>query len=337
MGLFKPDIQKFLQEKNFEKLLTYLDHKNPGIRYSAFAALAERADEDAAVSERLKKMVTDSDSWVRTVATLKFAGPGEASVSKSMMEIMNDGSQDDKLELLRVVSGLGLSSDETVLRVILKGLADKKETVKLQAIRAAGKVRSVHLVPNLGDLLHEKHHKIRLYIAESLFHIGGEEATDYLIGLLADKEPEVQAAARSYLEHSSFEYARKAIHDAGFMQLVREMHDREPVRKATAERIGREQIREGLALLHRACRDKYREVRIEALKSIAVFRNPNSVDAAAKLMDDKYHDVRLEAVNTLEKIGGINAAAAVERGLIDKSGEVRKAAEKALEKMNRFP
>ena len=336
MGLFKPDIQKLLQEKNFEKLLTYLDHKNPGIRYSAFAALAERADEDAAVRERLKKMTADSDPWVRTVSILKFAGPGEPSVSKSMMEIMNSGSQDDKLELLRVVSGLGLSTDSTVIQVIVKGLIDKKETVKLQAVKAAGKIKSTHLVQNLGDLLHEKHHKIRLYAAESLFNIGGEEATDYIIGLLADREPEVQAAAGAYLEKSPFDYARKAMHDAGFMLLVRGMHDREPVRKMTAERIGREKIREGLALLHKACRDKYREVRIEALKSIAAFRHPGSIEPAARLMDDRYHDVRLEAVNTLEKIGGPAAVNAVEKGLVDKSGEVRKAAEKALERMNRF-
>lgn len=336
MGLFKPDIQKLLQEKNFEKLLAYLDHKNPGVRYSAFAALSERADEDAAIAERLRKMMTDRDPWVRTVAKLKFAGPGDPSVSGSMAEIMKDGSQDDKLELLRVVSGLGLSSDGAVLQVILKGLTDKKETVRMQAIRAAGKVKSAHLVQNLGNLLHEKHHKIRLRTAESLFNIGGEEATDYLIGLLGDKDPEVQAAAKAYLADSSFEYARRAIHDAGFMQLVRGMHDREPVRKMTAQKIGNERLREGLALLHKACRDKYREVRIEALKSMAVFRHPGSVDAAARLMEDKYHDVRLEAISTLERIGGPAAAGAVEKGLIDSSGEVRRAAENALEKMNKF-
>lgn len=335
MGLFKPDIQKLLKEGNFKKLLLSLDHKNTGVRYSAFAALAGVADEDAAVADRLRKMITDRDPWVRTMAMLKFTGPGDPSVAKNMTEIMKNGSQDDKLELLRVVSGLGLTSDEAVSGVILKGITDKKETVKLQAIRAAGKMKSAHLVWNLGELLHEKHHKIRLYTAEALFSIGGEEATDYLIGLLADKDPEVQAAARAYLEKCSFDYARRAMHDAGFMLLVRGMHDLEPLRKITAARIGQEKIREGLALLHKACRDKYREVRIEALKSMAVFRHPNSVETAAKLMDDKYHDVRLEAISTLEKIGGAGAVKAVERGLVDKSGEVRKAAENALERMNK--
>lgn len=336
MGLFKPDINRIKEEGDYEKLLRYLDHKRAGVRYSAFVALSDRADKDPDVAERLKKMSTDSDVRVRTLAALKFAGPGEPALSKTMLEIMENGTNDDKIKLLYIVSGLGVSSDETLVQVIVKGLLDKNETVKLQAIRAAGRARSSHLVPNLGELLHEKHHKIRYYVACSLGDIGGEEATDYIIGLLADKDHQVQAAARSYLEKSPFEYARKAIHDAEFMLLVKGMHDREPVRKMTAAKIGNEKIREGLALLHKACRDSYREVRIEALKSMAVFRNPGSVEVAARLMNDKYHDVRLEAISTLEKIGGISAVRSVEKGLLDSSGEVRKAAEHALEKMNKF-
>ena len=207
--------------------------------------------------------------------------------------------------------------------------------MRLQAIKAAGKVKSAHLVPYLGELLHSAHHKIRSLTAEALFNTGGEEAVDYLIGLLADKDESVRMAVRAYLEQSSFEYARKAVHDAEFMLLVKAMHDREPVRKRTAEKIGRDKNREALALLHRACRDKFREVRIEALKSMAVFRNRNSVDIAAKLLNDKYHDVRIEALNTLEKIGGLKALKAAQGALNDKSKEVRTAAGNTAARMKK--
>ena len=77
------------------------------------------------------------------------------------------------------------------------------------------------------------------------------------------------------------------------------MNGTEPVRRETARKIGAESIREGLALLLRACRDRYKGVRIEALRAMTVFHDPVSIDEAARLLKDKYFDVRLEAVRTL--------------------------------------
>ena len=128
--------------------------------------------------------------------------------------------------------------------------------------------------------------------------LGKEDVVDYLIGLLADQNSDVVFAARRYLSKISYKTAQNAVTDVTFLTLVNGMNDREPVRKQTVQKIGDESIREGLSLLHMGCRDKFREVRIEALKSISVFKSASSVEYVEKLLNDRSWKVRLEAVHT---------------------------------------
>ena len=330
MGLFTPDIKRFEKENNIDELTKCLDNKKPSVRYKAFVALSGKSNLPPEDLKKLKGMVQDPDPWVKTIASLKFAGMGDKVVSDSLLEIVNEGNSDEKINLLQVISGRGASEDDTILQVIVAGLIDKKETVRIQAIKAAGFSKSEHLIPYLGNMLHAKHHKERLVAAESLFTIGGDESIDYLIGLLADNHPEVHSAARHYLENVENEYVKKALHDASFMQLVKSINGKEPLREKTAHMIGEEKIREGLPLLHRACKDKYKGVRIQALKSIAIFKSQTSVGIVERVLSDRFYDVRIEVLNTLEKIGGAKAMKAVNTALSDRNREVRARAEQIL-------
>lgn len=330
MGLFSPNIKKLDKENNINELTKCLENKKSSVRFRAFSVLSGKENLPSASISRLKSLAHDPDEKVKTVATLKFTGTGDKSVADSIMDIIRNGSVQNRLDLLHVIEGLGRTEDETILQAIMSGLIDRNETVRLQAVKAAGTSRSIHLVPYLGDRLHAKHHKERLAAAHSLFDIGGDESIDYLIGLLADNHPEVHTAARSYLEKVDNEYVRKALNEASFMQLIKDMNGKEPVREKTANYIGTEKIREGLPLLHRACRDKYKGVRIQALKSMALFKEPGSIDIADKCLHDRFRDVRLEALNALEKIGGMKARKAAESALDDKSLAVRKRAQQFL-------
>lgn len=331
MGFFGPDIEKLDKENKIDEIAKCLDNRKPSVRRSAFAALAVRTGLSKEKTDKLHGMTHDPNTWVKTFATLMYVGMGDKSVADSIIDIIHNGRPDDRAALMRVIQGCGPTEEGTILQVIVDGLMDRKETVRINAIRAAGSTKSRHLVPYLGDKLHAKHHKERLAAASALFEIGGDESIDYLIGLLADNHPEVHAAARMYLEKVDNEIVKKALNEASFMQLIRDMGDREPVRQKTAQFIGSERIREALPLLHRSCRDKYKGVRIQALKSIALFKYYPSVDVVEKLLADKFYDVRIEAINTLEKIGGQKALRAIETALTDKSVVVRKRAEQALD------
>lgn len=330
MRIFAPNIKKLDKDNNIDELEKCLDNKRASVRYRAFVALSGRSGLASDKLGKLRGMSHDPDPWVKTIATLKFTDMGDSSVFDSLLEIIKKGSTDERIALLHVISGKGATENSIMLQVVMSGLIDKKETVRIQAAKTAAAVKSAHLVSYLGEMLHARHHKERLVAAQSLFDIGGEESIDYLIGLLADSHPEVHTAARLYLEKVENEYVKKALYEASFMQLIKDINGNEPSREKTAHYIGVEKIREGLPLLHRACRDRYKGVRIQALRSIAMFRSHSSTDIVEKLLEDRFHDVRLEALNTLEKIGGKKALKAVETSLSDKSREVRRRAGQIL-------
>ncbi len=333
MGLFGPNIEKLEKQNDLPELLKCLDHKKADVRYSAFVALAGKTGLGGEAAGRLRRMMDDPDPWVKTIATLKFAERGDKNMSRYLMEIITGGPRSAKIDLLKIIAGRGATNDPDIMQVVMNALADKNELVRHWGLTAAGATRNRRLMPYCADLLHEKHHHMRTNAAQALFDIGGEESVDYLIGLLADREAEVVAAARSWLSTMNVERAHRALNDVQFIRLVKGMNDREPVRRETARKIGDEQIREGLALLHRACRDKYKGVRIQALKSIAAFRDPSSIEFAAKLLEDKFHDVRLEAVRTLGQIIDVRSREAIKKALEDRDKEVREEARRAIDLM----
>ena len=288
------------------------------------------ADVNDTALKKLKEMMNDRSSMVKTIATLKFAGMGDDSASLNFFDIIVDGSKDEKIELLKIISQRGKNEDEKILQVVMHGLYDKNESVKLQALTAAEATGSRHLIPYVAECLNEKHHKVRLCAANTLFVIGGEKVIDYLIGLLADKNIDVVFAARKYLTKIDYHIAQNAVHDVQFLNLLNGINGREPVRKETVQKIGADSIREGLSLLYLGCKDIYREVRIEALKSIAVFKSPSSVEFVEKLLKDRSQKVRMEAINTLESIGDQSALIALEWALEDKKDVIRKAAHNAI-------
>jgi HEAT repeat protein len=335
MGLFPPNIKKLDKKNDIPGLVKCLGHRWAWVRYRAFAALSPRSLSGEA-ADRLRKMVHDPDPWVKTLAVLKFAERGDPSIVEYMKEIMQDGSRDARIGLLRVIGQRGATDDIPIIQVIMDGLADRRALVKSHAISAAAATRHRRLMPYVGDLLHEKLHDLRIQAAQALFEIGGSASADYLIGLLADRELKVRDAARALLETIDSDIVRKALHDTRFIELIRGMNGTEPVRRETARRIGTETIREGLALLMRACRDKYKGVRIEALKSMTVFRDPVSIDEAARLLKDRFFDVRLEAVRTLGVFADERAREALEPALNDRVRKVREEAKRAYDGILRF-
>jgi HEAT repeat protein len=330
MMLFTANVGKLEKMNDVNGLMLCLNHKKADVRYTAFNALAGGTGLSETIMLKLKEMANDRSRKVKTAATLKFAEMGDNSVSDNFNDIIISGTMDEKIELLKIITRNGKSEDEKVLQVIMHGLHDKKESVKLQALTAAEAAGSRHLIPYAAECLNEKHHKVRLCAANTLFAIGGDEVIDYLIGLLADKHIDVVFAARRHLSKIDYVTAQIAANDVQFITLLNGMNDREPVRKQTVQKIGEESIREGLSLLHLGCKDKYREVRIEALKSISVFRSPSSVEFVEKLLNDRSQKVRLEAVHTLESIGDARALIALEWALDDRKDVVRKAAHNAI-------
>ena len=337
MGLFTPDIDKLERNKKFAELVKCLDHSKASVRYSAFVALAGKTDLGDDVKTRLKNMMyNDPDPWVKTIATLRYATLGDPAISENLIQIINEGSQSSKLQLLRLITENGASSDVTILQVIMTALNDSRVLVRLQAVSAANASKNKQLIPYLAVVLQEKHYKIRLLTAKALYNIGRDESVDYLIKLLGDKNTDVHSAARTYLAAIMSDRSHKSIFDDLPAQNTGDQDGNEPQNENVTHGVGPKHIAEGLAILHNACGDKFRGVRIEALKSIAIFRHTSSIEIVEKLLYDKFPEVRIEAMNTLERIGGTLALEAIERMEGDKKKIVREELERTLARMRKI-
>lgn len=333
MELFGPNIEKMTENKDTAALLECLGHKRADVRYNAFMALAGFDNLGHDVREQMRKMILDKDPAVRFAATLKFADLTDSAVAGNLKEIIHRGNRKAKTDVLRLIAERGATDNDTIIPMVNLAMLDKDEVVKIEAIKTAGATKNHLLINRLVECLHDAHHDVRFSAARSLFNIGGSGSVDHLIALLVDGDPGVRKLARAYLASIPTEQARRALQDLEFSSLIQGMNGNEPERKKTAMKIGTQKIREGLPLLHKACQDAYKDVRVEALRAIAVFRDPGSVDFVARLLEDKYHDVRLEAVKTLEKIPGEKSLAALERVLEDTDRHVRDEAKKAVDMM----
>jgi len=336
MGLIAPDIERLKKGKKISELVQCLDHPRASIRYDAFIALAGNPDINEQIKNKLKNMMyRDPDSSVKTLATIRYAKLGDPEISDNLIQIIQEGSQKSKLELLRIITDSGASSDVTVLYIIQTGLNDDNVLVRLQAIKAANSSKNKQLMPDLGKLLHENHFKVRLMAAKALYNLDKYESAGYIIGLLADKNLEVQSTTRIYLLSIINDRAFYALNDDSSAYPDGAMDAGMLFHGETQRKSAKEIVNEGISILHGACNDKFRGVRVQALKSIAVFKSQTSIDIAEKLLYDKFPEVRLEALTTLEKIGGPRALAAIENKPRDKKKIVRDSIDRTLARMKK--
>lgn len=335
MGLITPDIVRLKKTNKIDELAQCLDHPKAGVRYNAFVALAGNAKLSDEIKNRMKRlMYVDPDPWVKTIATLRFAKLGDPEISENLIQIIQEGSQKSKLMLLRIISDYGVSADVTVLQIIITGLNDEDVLVRLQAITAANASKNKQLMPYLGKMLQEKYSKVRLLAAKALYNMDKYSSAEYIIKLLTDKNIQVHSAARIYI---SSIISDREFYDFNNDSSTYPAGAIEGLLEDKPGKTGQEIIREGLSLLHDACNDKFRAVRVEVLKSVAIFRDPSSIDVVEKLLYDKFPEVRLEALNTLEKIGGRRALAAIENLPRDKKKAVREAIDRTLTRMRKAP
>jgi len=335
MGLFDTDIVRVKKNK-LNGLIKSLDHPKASVRYNAIIALARKKDLTDEIKTRLKDvMYNDPDPWVKTIATLRFAELGDPLISETLLQIINEGSQNSKLELLRFIAKNGASANVTTLQILMIALKDKNILVRLQAIIAANVSKNKLLIPVIGEMLHEKSSKVRLLAAKALYNIGRDESLDYLVGLLSDKNTELLSAVRIYIANIINDRAFNARSDESSTQPAGFINEEEAMREKAIRESRQEIIRKGLSILENACMAKYRGVRIEALKSIAVFKSPSSIDIVEKLYHDRFPEVRIEALIALEKIGGKRALEIIENAPRDKKKVIRQAVDRALARMRK--
>jgi HEAT repeat protein len=335
MGLFKPNVEKLKNVNDITGLKKCLTHRNSDVRYAAFNALADRTDQDNDTAAKLKSMLNDPSRKVRTAATFKYMDLTDKKTTENCREILNDGTQREKMDLLVIIAPGNKNPDINTgtAQIIALAMIDKNELVKIKAIQLAGETGSSRFVPNLLECLNDRLKFVRINAAEALYKIQGAGSIGYLVGLLVDPDSGVQETARSFISLMNSKDSRIALNDFKFQQLIRGLNDIESVRRETALKIGREEIKEGLPLLYTALKDDYMEVRIAALKAISAFKDPSSVNYVVRLLGDKYQNTRIEAARTLGQIISGDSLAALEIAMKKGDFNVRQEAQKSYNKL----
>ena len=112
-------------------------------------------------------MKNDRDPRVRNAAILKLAEVGDEGIIDDLQSIMVDGTQNDKIDALRILAARGIT-DSDASSIIALALNDKKGMVQLEAIRTLGALKDHTSLIHLEEKLHDTRHQIRLEAVKAL-------------------------------------------------------------------------------------------------------------------------------------------------------------------------
>ena len=328
MSIFKPNIDRFISENNIPGLIKCTTNRNPEIRLKAFLFLISSDQKNNEVLSALREMKNDRDVRIRNTAILKLAEVGDEGILDDLRAIMVDGSQNDKIDALRILADRG-KTDADASAIIALALNDKKGMVQLEAIRTMGALRDNSSIIHLEDKLRDTRHQIRLEAVKALGCIQSDEAIELLIGALTDNKLEIRRAAREIMENIGTEKATKALNDAPLMMMVKRMNEGVASKVDALIYIGKHKFKDALPLVHKATSDEYKNVRFEAVKALESLRDKGSITTLARMINDPYFDIRLEAVKALEFIVDTASLKLLEKAKDDLNKSVREEAKKA--------
>ncbi len=322
MGLFRPNIQKFEKTGDIENLLKCLKHRDSDVKIEAFKALSKKMS-DKKIHNELRQMLNDTDSDVVATAVLTFYEMGEQVSFDKLDELMKVASKKQKIQVLKIIEEKCTPGMTGFSSLLIQAVNDKNLLIVEQAIKAIKKLKDSHTIGYIGQKLNEKSQNIRLLVIDALSTIGGDQVIDYLIIGIMDSNYAVRYNAENALRIIGSDKALKALNDKSFIGIRKGMEGMETERIDTIQHIGKQKITEALGLLHKACYDKYKDVRMESLKALASLAKNESIPFIAALLEDRFYDVRFEAVKALEKFSSLEALTALEKVLDDQNSSVK--------------
>jgi HEAT repeat protein len=328
------NVNKLKEERNLAKIFALLNHRRPYIRAEALIAYFELNRDNPEELKRLKPLLNDKEPMVRTRCALLFARLGDRDVIDDLLDIISSGTVAEQIEVLRLLPHFYSKDDPKVTQILAIALKDKKQSVQGEAIKTIGEMGIETMAFYLLDFINHPNSKIRFDTVVALGRTKNPIAIDALIGSLTDSNAEVRKAAEEAIKNIGDERGLKALKDAPFMLMVKNMNESVAKRLTTVINIGKQKSECGLPLLHKACYDEYKNIRLEAIRSIATLRSDLSIPTLIELLNDKYYDVRIEAIRALSRYNSESALNAIKKAINDPNTNVRAEAKKLYSAMS---
>lgn len=330
----RKNVQKMKEQGKSDKLLDLLKHRNFHIRVDALVAYFEINENKPDELEKARFALNDREQMVRNRCALLFARYGDTSVIDIFQEIISSGSQGEQIELIRLLPHYYSKSDDRITQILAIALKDKKSSIQAEAIRTIGEMEMETMAFYLLDFVNHSNSRIRHDTVVALGKTKNTMGIDSLIGSLTDSSSEVRKAAEEAIRYIGDERGISSLKDAPFMLMVKNMNESVAKRLTTVVNIGKQRKECGLPLLHKACYDEYKSIRLEAIKSISLLRSNLSLSTLIELLSDKYYDVRIEAIRALAKYNTDSALNAVKKAMNDPNTNVKNEAKKTYSNMN---
>lgn len=327
-------VQQLKEEKSSDKLLAFLKHRNSSIRVDALIAFFEINSNNPAELEKVRFVLKDKEKIVRNRCALLFARYGDTSIIDIFQEIISNGTPGEQIELLRILPHYYSKNDDRITQILAIALKDKKTAIQAEAIRTIGEMEIETMAFYLLDFVNHSNSKIRHDTVVALGRTRNSMGIDSLIGSLTDSSAEVRKAAEEAIRFIGDERGIGSLKDAPFMLMVKNMNESVAKRLTTVVNIGKQRKECGLPLLHKACYDEYKSIRLEAIKSMSLLRSNQSVSTLIELLSDKFYDVRIEAIRALAKYNTESALNAVKKAMNDPNTNVKNEAKKTFSAMN---
>ncbi|HNX22900.1 MAG TPA: HEAT repeat domain-containing protein [Spirochaetota bacterium] len=325
----KPNVEKIKIAGQIDKLVKLLKHRKSQTRIEVLNALFEIAGTDKEIIEKMRPALSDKNTNVRHRATLIFARMSDTGIIDNLTDIISRGTVNEQIEVLRLLPHYYTKENEKITQILALALKDKKTSVQIEAIKSIGEMEIETMAFYLMEFANHSVSRFRYEIVYALGKVKNPIGVDVLIGALTDSSPDVRKLAEESLKKIGTDRALGALKDAPFMLMVKNMNESVSKRLTTVTNIGKQKKEYGLPLLHKACFDEYKSIRLEAIKSLSLLRDNSSIATLIELLSDKYYDVRIEAIRSLSRFNSLAALNALKNARNDPNTNVKLEAKKA--------
>lgn len=330
---FRPSVEKYAISGDKDKLFRLLKHRNYQVRIDSMMALFKLYEKNPESAEEMRFLLKDKNARVRNRAAMMFARFGDINVVDNLFEIITTGSLAEQIEVLRILPHYYRWDNDKITQILALALKDKKVPVQGEAIKTIGEMGIETMAFYLLEFVNHPSIRIRLDTVTALGLTGNPLGTDELIGALTDSNPEVRKAAEASLRKLGTDKALNALKDAPFMLMVKAMNEGVAKRQDTVINIGKQKRYLGLPLLHKACHDDYKNIRMEAIRSIGLLHDPSSLNVLIEMLNDKYFDIRIEAIKNIMKFRSPVALNALKMAMDDPNTNVKIEAKRGFAKL----
>jgi cyclophilin family peptidyl-prolyl cis-trans isomerase/HEAT repeat protein len=280
----------------------------------ALLALARLKDVSAARHALLDGARPRFDWWAATWVAMRLESPELRPVLAAAA-----GSDDPRSRAL-AARGLGALADASAVALLLPLVRDPDETVALFALRALGAIGDPRGTAAAAAQIASPSDVVRREALRALAVLPPDPSLrQRLVGLVAERDPWIRAAALSALAHA----------DRADFALVLSGMDADPVwwvRSAIASALGGLGDEVSVGLLHAMLRDEDPRVIPAVLEGLRRARGKDALDTLRRHLDHADLGVRVAAAEGLAALGATGSSApllaAWRRGLADGPGEL---------------